>query len=90
MIAVRNVLGISNRSKPANAKNGKGQPARNLVRRLEPLYWGISDLGAAMVGRSAVGEPLVRTMYAKQAMGSSSMGAESAGAEPDSERDCGA
>jgi hypothetical protein len=90
MIAVRDFLGISNRSKPANAKNGKGQPARDLVRRLEPLYWGISDLGASMVGRSAVGEPLVRTMYAKQTMGSSPVGAEGAGTEPSSERDCGA
>jgi len=85
MIAIRSHSKRNCTSKPCNSNHCSCKPAGSLVRGLESLYTGVSNLGTALVGRSAMGKSVVRTMPTKSTVGSDSLGTES-----NAERECGA
>ena len=90
MIAFRNLIGSRSSRKSCSSSNCQCKPAGNLVRGLESVHAGVSDLGATLVGRSASRKSLVGTLHAQSTMGSSSVVTDSSGAESAAERECGA
>ncbi len=83
MIAIRSHSKRNSTSRPCSPSNCSCKPAGDLVRRLESVHRGVSDLGSALVGGRT--RSVDADLSAK-----STVGSNSSGTDPIAERECGA